>query len=102
MTLRARAGSSQTGMCGRFWCPLHPTDECQTVRTMDFAYQLLVLLVLMSSAVLALATLTALGALRRGQGMLGAMCSGLFFPVTWAVWYAKDELSNRDAHTSPR
>jgi len=35
--------------------------------------------------------LTALGARRRGNGLLSAAVAGLFFPVTWTVWYLRDE-----------
>jgi len=35
--------------------------------------------------------LTALGARRRGNGLLAAAVAGLFFPVTWTVWYLRDE-----------
>lgn len=40
---------------------------------------------------LALAALTALGARRRGRGLTAAVAAGLFFPVTWFVWYLCDE-----------
>lgn len=36
-------------------------------------------------------SLTALGARRRGNGLLAAAVAGLFFPVTWTVWYLRDE-----------
>ena len=35
--------------------------------------------------------LTALGARRRGNSLLSAAVAGLFFPVTWTVWYLRDE-----------
>ncbi len=56
---------------------------------MDFVYYALALLF---SGILALAVLTAFGARRRGRGVIGAACAGLFFPVAWAVWYVNDEL----------
>ena len=41
--------------------------------------------------VLLVLVLTGLGARRRGAGWPLAMVSGLAFPVTWAVWYVRDE-----------
>jgi hypothetical protein len=38
-----------------------------------------------------LAALTGLGAHRRGVGTPLAVLSGLCFPVTWTVWYLRDE-----------
>ncbi len=38
-----------------------------------------------------LAAMTAHGAQRRGNGAWIAALSGLFFPVTWVVWYLRDE-----------
>jgi len=38
-----------------------------------------------------LMVLTAQGASRRGSAALRASLAGLFFPVTWAVWYVRDE-----------
>jgi hypothetical protein len=35
--------------------------------------------------------LTALGQHRRGRGPLAAILAGIFFPVTWMVWYFHDE-----------
>lgn len=49
-----------------------------------------VTLVRVGVPVLVLATLTALGELRRGLGVGAAAGAGLFFPVTWAVWYVRD------------
>jgi hypothetical protein len=40
---------------------------------------------------LGLGGLTLTGALRRGQRRGPALLAGLAFPVTWAVWYARDE-----------
>ena len=40
---------------------------------------------------LTLPTLTALGVRRRGNGLAVAVAAGLFFPITWAVWYLRDE-----------
>ena len=41
--------------------------------------------------VLPLMGLTASGERRRGHGVLVAIAAGLFFPVTWAAWYLRDE-----------
>jgi hypothetical protein len=38
-----------------------------------------------------LALLTALGAHRRGLAVPLAAVTGLLFPVTWTVWYVRDE-----------
>jgi ammonia channel protein AmtB len=35
--------------------------------------------------------MTAQGAQRRGNGAWVVAVSGLFFPVTWVVWYLRDE-----------
>lgn len=45
---------------------------------------------LLAVALLALAVLTALGSLRRGARLPTAALSGLFFPVTWVLWYLRD------------
>ncbi len=47
---------------------------------------------------LALVVLTGPGALRRGLAPLTASLAGLFFPVTWTVWYLRDERPYRRAH----
>ncbi len=47
---------------------------------------------------LALVILTGLGAHRRGWRALPASLAGLFFPVTWTVWYLRDERPYRRAH----
>jgi hypothetical protein len=41
--------------------------------------------------VVALMALTATGARRRGRGRLAALVAGLFFPLTWGIWYLRDE-----------
>jgi hypothetical protein len=41
--------------------------------------------------VLALGGLTGLGAVRRGMDALPALVAATFFPVTWVVWYVRDE-----------
>jgi len=45
---------------------------------------------LFAVALLALAVLTALGSMRRGARLPAAALSGLFFPVTWVLWYLRD------------
>lgn len=45
----------------------------------------------------ALMTLTAIGAHRRGRGLPGSAAAGVFFPVTWAAWYVRDEHPYRRA-----
>ena len=40
---------------------------------------------------LTLAGLTSVGARRRGAGVAAALLAGVVFPVTWVVWYARDE-----------
>ncbi|HXH80722.1 hypothetical protein [Nocardioides sp.] len=45
----------------------------------------------MGSAVLALAALTATGERRRGHGLGVALVAGIFFPITWVAWYVRDE-----------
>jgi hypothetical protein len=47
----------------------------------------------------ALMTLTALGARRRGRSVASAVLAGVFFPVAWTVWYLRDEHPyDRTAH----
>lgn len=43
-------------------------------------------------AVLALAVLTAVGARRRGNRAVVVVLASVFFPITWVVWYARDDL----------
>lgn len=40
---------------------------------------------------LVLGLLTASGALKRGNSGRRATLSGMFFPITWVVWYVYDE-----------
>lgn len=47
--------------------------------------------VLASLSLVTLSTLTALGARRRGRGLAVAILTGVFFPITWTVWYLRDE-----------
>ena len=45
----------------------------------------------MGAALLVLMGLTATGERRRGHGIVLALAAGLFFPITWSVWYLRDE-----------
>ncbi|MFA6576515.1 MAG: hypothetical protein WCS84_13925 [Nocardioides sp.] len=45
----------------------------------------------LAAPVVALMVLTALGEGRRGARALTAVVAGVFFPVTWTVWYVRDE-----------
>jgi len=47
--------------------------------------------VLLVALALAVPVLTAVGARRRGYGVVAALVTGLFFPVAWSVWYLRDE-----------
>ena len=38
-----------------------------------------------------LAVLTAIGARRRGNRTALALLAGLAYPITWAIWYVRDE-----------
>ena len=49
------------------------------------------------AVLLAIMVLTATGELRRGHGPVLALVAGLAFPVTWAVWYLRDEHPYRNA-----
>jgi hypothetical protein len=42
--------------------------------------------------------LTASGERRRGRGIAVTVAAGIFFPVTWAVWYVRDERPYRTGH----
>ena len=44
-----------------------------------------------AAVLLATALLTGLGSQHRSPGLTRAMVSGIFFPITWAVWYVRDE-----------
>ena len=47
---------------------------------------------LICGAVMApLMVLTAVGERSRGSGPLIALVAAVFFPITWAVWYVRDE-----------
>jgi hypothetical protein len=40
---------------------------------------------------LTLMAFTVTGERRRGHGVVVALAAGLFFPITWAAWYVRDE-----------
>lgn len=46
---------------------------------------------LLVGVLVTLVSLTAVGQTRRGSGLLLALAAGLLFPVTWTVWYLRDE-----------
>jgi hypothetical protein len=50
------------------------------------------------AVVLPLQALTALGAHERGLSIGVSALAGAFFPVTWTVWYLRDEHPYRKAH----
>ena len=45
---------------------------------------------------LPLPVLTAMGAQERGRSIALAALAGVFFPVTWTVWYLRDEHPYQD------
>lgn len=55
-------------------------------------------LLVLAAVSLPLALLTALGARQRGLAMPAALLTGVFYPVTWTVWYVKDEHPYRRAY----
>jgi hypothetical protein len=48
-------------------------------------------LLICGAVVVALMALTAVGERGRGHGPLVSLVAGVFFPITWAVWYVRDE-----------
>ena len=52
---------------------------------------MVVFVLVLASSVVAMMVLTAVGARRRGSAVLRAAVAGLVFPVTWTVWYVRDE-----------
>lgn len=52
---------------------------------------------LVAGVLLACMGLTASGERRRGHGLAVTVAAGIFFPVTWAVWYLRDERPYRAA-----
>jgi ABC-type polysaccharide/polyol phosphate export permease len=65
------------------------------------------LAVLLVCLLLAAPVTTAVGARRRGLGTAAAVVVGIFFPVTWVVWYVRDErpfarqVPRRDGRLTP-
>ncbi len=52
----------------------------------------------LSVIALVLPTLTAVGARRRGVPVPVAVLAGICFPVTWTVWYVRDERPHHRAN----
>lgn len=48
-------------------------------------------IVVIAVLVLPLLVITVRGAHRRGLPVPAAVVAGLFFPVTWTIWYFRDE-----------
>ena len=59
---------------------------------------LVVGLLAIAAITLPLPVLTGLGAHRRGLAIPLVVLAGVFFPVTWTVWYLRDEHPYRRAH----
>jgi hypothetical protein len=57
-------------------------------------------LLVAAAALVALATLTAIGERRRGGGLVVVLIAGLLFPLTWIAWYARDELRTSSSTSS--
>jgi hypothetical protein len=53
---------------------------------------LIVVLMSAGAVVVSLAALTAVGERRRGGRLSVAVLTGLFFPLAWIAWYARDGL----------
>lgn len=49
-------------------------------------------------ALLTLMGLTATGERRRGHGIPVVLAAGIFFPITWVVWYLRDQHPYRVVH----
>lgn len=58
---------------------------------------LALVVVLLAAPAVVLACLTASGSRRRGARARLAVMSGVLFPVTWVVWYVRDELDSADS-----
>jgi hypothetical protein len=52
----------------------------------------------LGAVLLACMGLTAVGERRRGHSIALTVAAGVFFPITWAVWYLRDERPSRRAH----
>ena len=57
----------------------------------DTGIMVIVSAVVIGIIVLAVVTLTAAGSRRRGTGISLAVVAGLCFPITWVVWYLRDQ-----------
>jgi hypothetical protein len=49
------------------------------------------LILALAAPVVALIVLTGVGQRKRGAHPMTAVVAGLLFPVTWTVWYVRDE-----------
>lgn len=63
---------------------------------------LIAVVVIGVAALAAVMGLTAVGARRRGRGPAVAVLAGVLFPITWAVWYLRDERPYEREHASRR
>ena len=52
----------------------------------------------LAAVLLACMGLTASGERRRGHGIAVTVAAGIFFPITWTVWYVRDERPYRTVH----
>jgi hypothetical protein len=68
---------------------------------MDTGDMLIVGMLVLAAVTLPLPVLTAIGAHRRGLTIPRAALAGLFFPVTWTVWYLRDQHPCRRAGRHP-
>ena len=71
--------------------PTRHSKPLQREASHNLAVTTLLLLGLMAAAPLALIVLTAVGAHKRGMQWPLASLVGAVFPVTWAVWYVRDD-----------
>ena len=68
------------------------------MRVRDTGGMHIVWLVVFVGALLPFAVLTTLGAHQRGYSLPLALLAGLLFPVTWPLWYVRDERPYRRMH----
>lgn len=75
-----------------------PLIGASALRVRNTGFMLIVGLVMLAAITLPLPVFTGLGAHRRGLAIPLAVMAGLFFSVTWTVWYLWDEHPYRPAH----
>ena len=68
-----------------------PVAVVATVREHGGMVMVMVGIVVLGAVLLSLPVLTGLGEHRRGANAPAVLVAGLFFPITWLVWYLKDE-----------